>query len=68
MGQTLEMALGNGHQAIGETAYGTFEFDQTTGTPTIIDVVRYPAGCVNPPKDTTSTEWLEAGMPGAECG
>ena len=68
MGQTLEMALGNGHQAIGETAYGTFKFDQGANTPTIVDVVRYPAACVNPPKDMTSTEWLEAGMPGAECG
>ncbi len=68
MGQTLEMSLGNGHQAVGPTAYGTYQFDKETGTPTLIDVVRYPAACVNPPADTTSTEWLEAGMPGAECG
>jgi branched-chain amino acid transport system substrate-binding protein len=68
MGQTLEMSLGNGHQAVGDTAYGTYKFDKETNTPTIVDVVRYPAACVNPPKDTTSVEWLEAGMPGAECG
>jgi branched-chain amino acid transport system substrate-binding protein len=68
MGQTLEMSLANGHQAVGETAYGTYKFDQETNTPTIVDVIRYPAACVNPPEGTTSTEWLEAGMPGAECG
>jgi branched-chain amino acid transport system substrate-binding protein len=68
MGQTLEMSLGNGHQAVGETAYGTYKFDQETGTPTIVDVVRYPAECVNPPEGTTSTEWLQAGMPDAQCG
>ena len=66
MGQTLEMSLGNGHQAVGETAYGTYKFDN--GTPTIVDVIRYPAKCVNPPEGTTSIEWLEAGMPDAECG
>jgi branched-chain amino acid transport system substrate-binding protein len=68
MGQTLEMSLGNGHQAVGETAYGTYEFDEETSTPTIVDVIRYPAACVNPPEGTTSTEWLESGMPGAQCG
>jgi branched-chain amino acid transport system substrate-binding protein len=68
MGQTLEMSLGNGHQAVGETAYGTYKFDEETGTPTIVDVVRYPAACVNPPEGTTSTEWLQAGMPDAQCG
>jgi branched-chain amino acid transport system substrate-binding protein len=68
VGQNLEMSLGNGHQAVGPTAYGTFKFDKETGTPALVDVVRYPAACVNPPAGTTSTEWLEAGMPGAECG
>ena len=33
-----------------------------------IDVVRYKAACVNPPKGTPSVDWLKAGMPGAECG
>ncbi len=68
MGQTVNMALGNGHQAVSETAYGTYKFDKDTSTPTIVDVVRYPAECVNPPPGTTSEEWLKAGMPGAKCG
>jgi branched-chain amino acid transport system substrate-binding protein len=67
MGQTLEMSLGDGHQAVGETAYGTYKLDEE-GKPTIVDVVRYPAECVNPPEGTTSTEWLQAGMPDAKCG
>ncbi len=68
VGQTLEMSLGNGHQAVGDTAYGTYKFDKETGTPTIVDIVRYPAACVNPPQGKTSVEWLEAGMPDAKCG
>jgi branched-chain amino acid transport system substrate-binding protein len=67
VGQTLRMELGDGHQAIGETAYGTYEYDEETDTPKIVDVIRYPAECVNPPKGTSSVEWLEAGMSDAEC-
>ena len=64
----VEMTLGKGHQAVSGTAYGTYKFDKESGKPTIVDVVRYPADCVNPPKGTTSVEWLQAGMPGAQCG
>ena len=35
--------------------------------PEIVDIVRYPAECVNPPANMTPTEWLKAGMPGAKC-
>jgi branched-chain amino acid transport system substrate-binding protein len=64
----VEMKLGDGHQAVSETAYGTYKFDKQTNTPTIVDVVRYPADCVNPPKGMGSVEWLKTGMPGAKCG
>jgi branched-chain amino acid transport system substrate-binding protein len=64
----VEMVLGRGHQAISDTAYGTFKFDKDSDKPTLVDVIRYPADCVNPPKDTPSVEWLKAGMPGAKCG
>jgi branched-chain amino acid transport system substrate-binding protein len=64
----VEMALGKGHQAISDTAYGTFKFDKESNQPTLVDVIRYPADCVNPPKGTPSVEWLKAGMPGAKCG
>ncbi len=61
----VEMALGNGHQAIAGTAYATFTNEN--GKPELVDVVRYPASCVQPPDDMTSIEWLEQGMPGAAC-
>jgi branched-chain amino acid transport system substrate-binding protein len=64
----VEMVLGRGHQAISDTAYGTFKFDKDSNKPTLVDVIRYPADCVNPPKGTPSVEWLKAGMPGAKCG
>jgi branched-chain amino acid transport system substrate-binding protein len=64
----VEMVLGKGHQAISDTAYGTFKFDKESNKPTLVDVIRYPADCVNPPKGTPSVEWLKAGMPGAKCG
>ena len=67
MGSRVKMALGNGHQATSETAYGTYRFNRETGTPEIVDIIRYPAECVNPPADSSSIEWLEAGMPGAKC-
>ena len=40
---------------------------EAEGKAEIVDVVRYPAECVNPPANMTSTAWLEAGMPGAKC-
>jgi len=62
---TISMALGNGHQAVSGTAYGTFTTEN--GKPELTNVIRYPASCVQPPADMTSIEWLEAGMPGAKC-
>jgi branched-chain amino acid transport system substrate-binding protein len=64
---TVKMAIGNGHQGIAGTAYGTYKFNKAEGKAEIVDIVRYPAECVNPPANMTSTAWLEAGMPGAKC-
>ena len=63
----VKMSLGNGHQGIQDTAYGTYRFNKETKTPEIVDIVRFPAECVNPPADTSSEEWLKAGMKGAKC-
>ena len=63
----VEMALGDGHQGISETAYGLYRYNRDAGRPEIVDVVRYPARCVNPPADMGSVAWIEAGMPGARC-
>jgi branched-chain amino acid transport system substrate-binding protein len=64
---TVLMALGNGHQGISDTAIGTYKFDKAEGKPEIVDIVRYPARCVNPPADVDSVAWLEGGMKGAKC-
>jgi branched-chain amino acid transport system substrate-binding protein len=63
----VHMALGNGHQGISDTAIGTYKFDKATGKPTMVDIVRYPAECVNPPAGVDSVAWLEGGMKGAKC-
>ena len=63
----VKMVLGNGHQGIQDTAYGTYRFNKETKTPEIVDIVRFPAECVNPPADSHSEEWLKAGMKGAKC-
>ena len=66
-GTTVRMSLGDGHQAVTETAYGQYKFDKSTGTATITDVVRFPADCVNPPPGAMSEEWIKGGMKGAKC-
>lgn len=66
-GTHVDMALGGGHQAVTETAYGTFTFDKKTDTPKITNVVYYPAWCVNPPPGVKSADWIKGGMKGAKC-
>lgn len=63
----LKLTLGKGHQAVSDIAYGTYKFNTTSNKPEIVDVVRYPAECVNPPPNMKADEWLAAGMPGAKC-
>ena len=63
----VKMALGDGHQGIQATAYGTYRFNKQKKEPELIDVIRFNAECVNPPSDKTSEEWIKAGMPGAKC-
>ena len=66
-GTTVKMALGNGHQAITETAYGLSKFDKENGTAAIVDIIRFPAECVNPPAEVNSVDWIQGGMQGAQC-
>ena len=65
IGSKIQMSLGKGHQGVSETAYGVFKLED--GEPSIAEVIRYPAACVNPPEDMESIAWIEAGMPGAQC-
>ncbi|WP_404385445.1 ABC transporter substrate-binding protein [Caenispirillum salinarum] len=62
----IEMALGNGHQAIQPTAIGRTQKNDE-GKVVIGDIVRFNARCVNPPEGKKSIEWIESGFEGAQC-
>lgn len=66
-GTTVTMAIGKGHQGISDMAYGTYRYNKQTAKPEIVDIVVYPAECVNPPEGTTAVAWLEGGMKDAKC-
>jgi branched-chain amino acid transport system substrate-binding protein len=59
-GGTVRMALGKGHQAIMETAYGTTKL--VNGKLTLVNVKRYPAEKVNPPEGVKSADWIKSGF------
>lgn len=63
----VKMALGDGHQGITETAYGTYRFNKQKKEPEIVDIMRFPAECVNPPAGIESEKWIAEGMKGAKC-
>src|SRR5688500_1921834 len=59
-GGTVRMAIGKGHQAVMETAYG--QTQRKGGKITVVNVRRYPAEKVNPPDGVKSTEWIKNGF------
>lgn len=63
----VTMALANGHQAIQDTAYGTYKYDKDAGKAVLVDVVRFNAECVNPPAGVSSIDWIKSGFEGAKC-
>ena len=63
----VKLAIGDGHQGITETAYGTYKFNKQTKEPQIVDIVRFPAECVNPPAGIDADKWIAEGMKGAKC-
>jgi branched-chain amino acid transport system substrate-binding protein len=63
----VKLALGDGHQGISDTAYGTYHFNKKTKEPEVTDIVRYPAECVNPPAGIDAEKWIAEGMKGAKC-
>lgn len=56
----VEMAIGAGHQAITETAYGVSKL--VKGKMTVANVKRYPATTVNPPDGVKSAAWIANGF------
>jgi branched-chain amino acid transport system substrate-binding protein len=63
----VKMALGNGHQGIMATAYGTYKFNKKTNKPELVDIMHFPAECVNPPPGIDAVDWIKGGMKGAKC-
>jgi branched-chain amino acid transport system substrate-binding protein len=59
-GGTVRMAIGKGHQAIMETAYGVSKV--VGGKMTVTNVKRYPAEKVNPPEGVKSADWIKGGF------
>ena len=59
-GGTVRMAIGKGHQAVMETAYGTTRL--VNGKLTLVNVKRYPAEQVNPPEGVKSADWIKNGF------
>lgn len=66
-GGRIRMVLGNGHQAIQDTAIGRTQYDKAKKRVEMVDVLRFPAECVNPPAGQKSEEWLSGGLKGAKC-
>ncbi|HUL65328.1 MAG TPA: ABC transporter substrate-binding protein [Burkholderiaceae bacterium] len=66
-GGPIRMALGNGQQAIQETAIGRTRYDAASKRVLATDIQRFKAECVNPPANTKSIDWIKAGFPGAKC-
>jgi len=63
----IRMALGDGHQAVQDTAIGKTRYDAGKKMVVLDDIQRFPADCVNPPATMKSEDWIKAGFPGAKC-
>jgi branched-chain amino acid transport system substrate-binding protein len=59
-GGQVRMAIGKGHQAIMETAYGMTK--NVGGKLTMVKVKRYRAETVNPPEGVKSGDWIKSGF------
>ena len=59
-GGEVRMAIGKGHQAITETAYGVTK--KVGGKMTVANVKRYPAEMVNPPDGVKAADWINNGF------
>lgn len=64
---TIRMVLGNGHQAIQDTAIGKTRYDAARKMVVLDDIQRFSAECVNPPANMKSEDWIKGGFPGAKC-
>lgn len=63
----IRMVNGGGHQAIQDTAIGRTKYNAEKKRVDLVDIVRFPAECVNPPADMKSEDWIKSGFKGAKC-
>jgi branched-chain amino acid transport system substrate-binding protein len=63
----ISMANGNGHQAVQDTAIARTKYNEAKKRVDLVDIMRFPASCVNPPSDMTSEDWIKSGFKGAKC-
>ncbi len=66
-GGQIRMVNGNGHQAIQETAIARTKYNPEKKRVDLVDIMRFPAECVNPPPDMKSEDWINSGFKGAKC-
>jgi branched-chain amino acid transport system substrate-binding protein len=64
---TIRMALGDGHQAVQDTAIGRTKYDPAKKMVTLVDIQRFNAECVNPPAGVKGEDWIKGGFAGAKC-
>jgi branched-chain amino acid transport system substrate-binding protein len=57
---SVKMALGKGHQAVMDVAFGTAK--HVGGELQIVDIKRYPADKANPPEGVKSEAWIKSGF------
>jgi branched-chain amino acid transport system substrate-binding protein len=63
----IRMALGDGHQAVQDTAIGRTKYDPAKKMVTLVDIQRFNADCVNPPAGVKGEDWIKGGFAGAKC-
>jgi branched-chain amino acid transport system substrate-binding protein len=63
----IRMVNGKGHQAIQDTAIGRTKYNPAKKQVDLVDIMRFPAECVNPPPDMKSEDWIKSGFKGAKC-
>lgn len=62
---TVEMARGNGHQAMQGITYGEYHYED--GKASIVNTVSFSGECVTPPEGVSAADWIAQGFPGAQC-
>ena len=63
----IRMVNGKGHQAIQDTAIGRTKFNPEKKRVDLVDIMRFPAECVNPPANMKTEDWIKSGFKGAKC-